>query len=85
MALSGLDSRVVVWVREFLVGGTQRVRLGGQLSKAVKVTSGAPQGSVLGQLLFIVYVNDIWRYIVSSMRLFADDCVICRKSQIKTT
>ena len=58
-----MDSRVVVWVREFLVGRTQRARVGGQLSKEVKVTSGVPQGSVLGLLLFLVYVNDIWRNI----------------------
>ena len=39
LAASGVDSRVVVWVREFLVGHTQRVRVGGHLSKEVKVTS----------------------------------------------
>jgi len=38
LATSGVDSRVVVWVREFLVGRTQRVGVGGQLSKEVKVT-----------------------------------------------
>ena len=43
-AASGVDSRVVIWVREFLVGRKQRVRIRGQLSKEVKVTSGAPQG-----------------------------------------
>ena len=54
LAASGVDSRVVFWVREFLVGRTKRVRLRGQISKEVKVTSGAPQGSVLGSLLFLV-------------------------------
>ena len=63
LAVSAVDSRAVVWVREFLVGRTQRARVGGQLSKEVKVTSGVPQGSVLGLLLFLVYVNDIWRNI----------------------
>ena len=76
LAASGVDSRVVVWVREFLVGRKQRVRVGEKLSKEVKVTSGVPQGSVLGPPLFLVYVYDIWRNIDSTMRLFADDCVI---------
>ena len=67
LAASGVDSRVVVSVREFLVGRTQRVRVGGQLSKEVKVTSGVPQGSVLGPLLFLVYVNDVWRNTDSSV------------------
>ena len=42
------------------------------------MTSGATQGSVLGPLLFLTYVNDIWRDIESKMRLFADDCIIYR-------
>jgi len=74
IANSGVDSRVVVWIREFLLGRTQRVRVGGQLSEEVRVTSGVPQGSVLGPLLFLVYVNFIWRNMESTIRIFADDC-----------
>jgi retron-type reverse transcriptase len=76
---SGVDTRVVVWVREFLLGRSQRVRVGGKVSDEVRVTSGLPQGSVLGPLLFLAYVNDIWRNIDSIIRLFADDCIIYRK------
>jgi len=72
LAASGVDSKVVVWVRELLVGRTQRVRVGGQLSKEVKVIPGVSQRSVLGPLLFLVYVNDIWRKIDTGVRLFAD-------------
>jgi len=79
IANSGVDSRVVVCIKEFLLGRTQRFRVGGQLSKEVRVTSGVPQGSVLSPLLFLAYVNDIWRNIESIIRLCADDCVIYRK------
>ena len=71
---SGVDCRVVVWIREFLLGRTQRVSVGGQLSAEVRVRSGVPQGSVLGPLLFLAYVNDIWRNMESTIRLFSDDC-----------
>ena len=57
---------------------TQRVRVE-QLSEEVRVTSGLPQGSVLGPFLFLAYVNDIRRNMESTIRLFADDCVIYRK------
>ena len=80
IVISGMDSRIVAWVREFLRGRTQRVKVGGQLSEEVWVTSGVPQGSVLGPLLFLAYVNDIWRNTESNIRLFADDCVIYKKN-----
>ena len=44
---SGVDPRVVVWIREFLIGRSQRVRVGGKLSDEVRVTSGVSQRSVL--------------------------------------
>ena len=73
---TGVDLRVVVWVKKFLLGHLQRVREYGQLSEEVRVTSGVLQGIVLGPLLFLAYVNDIWRNTDSSIRLFADDCLI---------
>jgi len=79
LASSGVDSRVVICVSEFFVGRTQNLRVGGQLSNEVKVASGVPQGSIFVTLLFLVYVNDIWRSIDQSMRLLADDWIIYRK------
>jgi len=54
-------------------------RIDGQLSEKVRVTTGVSQGSVLGHLLFLVYVNDIWRNTESNIHLFADYCIIYRK------
>ena len=73
---SGVDSKLVIWVRLVLVGCTQRVRVGGQLSKEVKANSAVPQVSIMGPLLFLVYVNDTWRNFDSSIRLSPDDCII---------
>jgi len=78
-AAIGVDLRVVVWVKEFRLGRSQRVRVDRQLSEEVRVNSGVSQGSVLGPLLFLAYFNDIWRNVDSNIRLFADDCVIYRK------
>ena len=75
---TGMDLRVVVWVTEFLLGRFT-VRLDGQLYEEVRVTSEVTQGSVICPLLFLAYVNDVWRNMESNIRLFADDCRIYRK------
>ena len=62
-----------------LLGRIQKVRVGGELAEEIRVTSGVPQGSVLGPLLFLAYVNNIAKNIESNIRLFVDDCVIYRK------
>jgi len=52
---------------------------GGYTSETVDVTSGILQGTVLGPLLFLVYINDITHIISSSCNLFADDCIIYKQ------
>jgi len=64
------------WVRGFLSNREQRVIIDGQMSDWAQVTSGVPQGSILGPLLFLIYVNDTDSDSSSSVRLFTDDCII---------
>ena len=54
IAVSGVELRVVEWIRDFILGHMESVRVGGQLSEEVRVTSGVPRESVLGLLLFVV-------------------------------
>ena len=60
----------------FLGDRTQAVVLEGECSPDVSVTSGVPQGSVLGPLLFLLYMNDLSENIQSQVRLFADDTAV---------
>ena len=63
----------------FLSNRQQRVLCNGYPSTWSRVVSGVPQGSILGPLLFLIYVNDIGDNLTSHSRLFADDCVIYRE------
>ena len=51
----------------------------GEESGVVKVASGVPQGTVLGPLMFLIFINDIGARIKSSIRLFADDCLLYKR------
>ena len=55
----------------------------GKKSRHVPVKSGIPQGTVLGPLHFLIYINDIGDNITSSLRLFADDCLLYRRTDTK--
>ena len=66
------------WISSWLSEGSQKVVLDGQASDSVLVLSGVPQGSVLGPVLFLIFINDLPDNIRSSVRLFAYDCVLYR-------
>ena len=60
----------------FLSGRFQRVLLNDQISKWSQIKAGVPQGSILGPLLFLVYINDLPEGLTSNVKLFADDILI---------
>ena len=74
----GVSSQVVNWIDSFLCYRTQCVVVNGSKSSSSQVLSGVPQGTVLGPLLFSIYINDIIKVVDSEIRLFADDCVCYR-------
>ena len=66
------------WINSWLSERSPKVVLDGRASDPVPVLSGVPQGSVLGPVLFLILINDLPDNIRSSVRLFADDCVLYR-------
>ena len=65
-------------ITSFLTGKSQKVIVEGSESESAPVISGVPQGSVLGPLLFLLFINDLPDNIGSNTRLFADDCIVYR-------
>ena len=72
----GIRGDIHSWITQFLQDRTQRVVVDGESSERVHVASGVPQGTVLGPLLFLCYINDLPLHVDSHIRLFADDCLL---------
>ena len=74
----GIDNDILNWVSAFLTCRTQSVVVGGQNSNSVSVESGVLQGTVLGPLLFLLHINNLHQSVQSTVRLFADVCLLYR-------
>ena len=72
----GADDLTVQWFRSYLTGRTQVTDIGGTMSEPKCVTCGVPQGSILGPLVFLLYVNDMASAVRCKLLLYADDSAL---------
>ena len=72
----GIYDKEMKWFKDYLMNRTQRVLCNGCLSKPEKIKIGVPQGSILGPILFLLYINDISQHINGTCNLYADDIAI---------
>ena len=71
-----IKGKLFNWIIDYLTNRKQRVFLDGKYSKWSEVKAGVPQGSILGPIFFLIYINDLTENIKSNIRLFADDTMI---------
>ena len=74
----GIRGPILDWIKDFISNRSQQVTLDGCSSESLPITSGVPQGTVLGPLLFLCFVNDIPDCISSIIHLYADDILLYR-------
>ena len=70
---NGISGELLNIIVDFLNNRKQRVVLNGQSSNWVDVKAGVPQGSIMGPLLFLIYINDLPEGLITNAKLFADD------------
>ena len=71
-----IRSSTLRWINSFLSDHTQKGIPDDAVSDTVKVTSGVPQGSLLGHIIFLIYINDLPNSLSSKNRFFADDAIV---------
>ena len=72
----GIRGTNLTWIQSWLTNRTQQVLLEGKNSRKTLVRSGVPQGTVLGRLCFLLFINDIGNGICSTLKLLADDTLL---------
>ena len=75
----GVGGKLLRWIREFLSNRYQTVEIRGVQADKLEVTSGVPQGSVLGPVLFLCFINDLAQELECPALVFADDLKFLRK------
>ena len=75
----GIGNYVINWIEKWFTHRRQRVIVDGEISNWKSVLSGVPQGSVLGPILFLIYINNLEDDISSKVLKFADDTNVFRK------
>ena len=83
LAAYGIKGKLLDWITKFLTDRNQVVVINGTESENARVVSGIPQGTVLGPLLFVIYINDLLDNVKSNGLLFADDTKIFRSITCK--
>ena len=73
LKLNGIDGQIYLLIENFLSERYQRVVLNGKASPWKRVSAGVPQGSVLGPLFLLIYINDLAEGVTCEMKFFADD------------
>ncbi|XP_072142509.1 probable RNA-directed DNA polymerase from transposon X-element isoform X3 [Dermacentor andersoni] len=76
LSLANVHPDILRWIEAFLSNRSQFVLINNSPSVSLPVTSGVPQGSVLGPLLFLIYINGLPLHVSCNIRMFADDCVV---------